>query len=167
MSAHPQLSRQEVNEMVKYILKLSSAKVVKGSIGNKGSLPLNDHKPDESRGTYTLTASYTDAGANGIAPLTGTSVISLQPAKVKAVYTDVSRVCSFGNSLGGGDQKHSSSKDKDMTAKEAQSNTRRKIRMGRLTPIGFAGWAVILRTPYKSTAPGIPLPWSRREIWCH
>ncbi|MEJ7645743.1 MAG: ThuA domain-containing protein [Chryseolinea sp.] len=106
MSAHPQLSRQEVAEMVKYILSLAGAKVERTSISSRGALPLRDHKPEESRGNYTLTASYTDAGANGVPPLTKTTVMSLQPAKVRAVYTDAQiGFARFGNNLSGGDHK--------------------------------------------------------------
>ena len=106
MSAHPQLSMQEVNEMVKYILSLAQTRKPKVAVGQKGALTLRDHKPEELRGVYTLTAAYTDGGAHDIPPLTRTEVVSLRPAKVKSVYTDAQvGFARFGNNLSNGDHK--------------------------------------------------------------
>ncbi len=106
MAAHPQLSMQDANEMVSYILSLADAKRKQSSLGMKGLLSLKDHTQDEAQGTYTLSASYTDKGANGIEPLTGSDVIVLRNAKVKPVFADAHvGFRRFGNNLSGGDHK--------------------------------------------------------------
>ncbi|MEO5977354.1 MAG: ThuA domain-containing protein [Chryseolinea sp.] len=106
MSAHPQLAYQDVNEMVKYIVSLGELGRTKDRISTRGSIPLNKHKPEESRGAYTLSATYTDNGANGIGPLTKTNSVVLRPSKVKAVYTDAQNgFARFGNNLSGGSHK--------------------------------------------------------------
>jgi cytochrome c len=106
MSAHPQFAEQETAEMVKYILGLAESKNVSGTLPLQGSLALNKHAAEDVQGFYTLTATYTDKGANGIQPLTQTDVITLRPAKVRAVYADVLGNWSrFGNNLGNADHK--------------------------------------------------------------
>ncbi|MGC3946893.1 MAG: ThuA domain-containing protein [Chryseolinea sp.] len=106
MSAHPQLNKQEAIEIVKYILSLNQTAKPTVTARGKGAIPLKDHKPEESRGVYTLTASYTDGGAAGANPLTTTTTVNLRPAKVRAVYTDQqSGFARFGNNLANGDHK--------------------------------------------------------------
>jgi cytochrome c len=77
MSPHPQLSPDETEKMVRYILSINS-KSVKAGLPTKGTFTLNKHKTTEKEGTYIFTASYTDKGANGIKPLTATKVVSLR-----------------------------------------------------------------------------------------
>lgn len=106
MSAHPQLAKQEVNEMIRYILSLADLKKPKVSVGTKGTLVFNQHKEDEPQGVYILAAQYTDKGANGIGPLTSTETITLRNAKVKPVYADAHvGFARFGKSLASGDHK--------------------------------------------------------------
>jgi cytochrome c len=106
MSAHPQLNKQEAVEIVKYILSITQTGKPTVAARGKALIPLNEHKPEESRGIYTLSATYTDGGAEGASPLTTTTVISLRPAKVKAIYTDQqSGFARFGNNLANGDHK--------------------------------------------------------------
>lgn len=106
MSAHPQLPKQDVNEMVKYILSLTNSKTPKVMISQSGALKLKNHKQDEPQGVYTLVATYTDKGANGIEPLTKTDTITLRNAKVKPVYADAYDGFSrFGNNLTNGRNK--------------------------------------------------------------
>jgi cytochrome c len=76
MSPHPQLSSDDTEKMIRYILSLNG-KASKGGLPYKGSFALDKHKANEKEGTYIFTASYTDRGANGIKPLTATKVISL------------------------------------------------------------------------------------------
>jgi cytochrome c len=67
---------------------------------------LNQHKPEELQGRYTIRASYTDNGANGIEALTTTDEVVLRNAKVRAVNTDLqSGLPRFGNSLSAGGHK--------------------------------------------------------------
>jgi len=76
MSPHPQLSVDDTEKMIRYVLSLN-AKAPRTGLPPKGSFALNKHKAGEKEGTYIFTASYTDRGANGIKPLTATQVITL------------------------------------------------------------------------------------------
>jgi cytochrome c len=106
MSAHPQLSKQEAVEIVKYILSLNQVAKPTVAARGKGVIALKEHKPEEARGIYTLAASYTDNGAPGASPLTTTTVINLRPAKVRAIYTDQQNgFARYGNNLASGDHK--------------------------------------------------------------
>ena len=58
MAAHPQIAIQDANEIVSYILSLADAKQSR-SVATQGTINLTEHKEDEPRGIYTLTASYT------------------------------------------------------------------------------------------------------------
>src|SRR5690606_6263244 len=71
-----------------------------------GTLTFRAHKENEPRGVYTLMATYTDKGANGIAPLTGRDVVRLRSAKVRTVFADAYvGFRRFGNNLTSGDHK--------------------------------------------------------------
>jgi cytochrome c len=87
MSAHPQLSAADTREIVKYIFSLTDKKNKALRLPLHGSLNLkfNDAEP---RGEYTILASYTDKGGKVVGPLTGTDVVTLRNASVKAVYAD-------------------------------------------------------------------------------
>jgi cytochrome c len=76
MSAHPQLSNEDTEKMIRYILSISG-KSKNNGLPYKGKYEMNKHKASEKEGTYIFTASYTDKGANGIKPLTATKVVSL------------------------------------------------------------------------------------------
>lgn len=87
MSAHPQLSEGEAKDMVDYILSLNAEKEKK-SWPTEGTFTFDRHKKEEGRGVYVLQAAYTDKGANGIEPLTGSDIIKLRPAKVRTALAD-------------------------------------------------------------------------------
>ncbi|HMJ68270.1 MAG TPA: ThuA domain-containing protein [Cyclobacteriaceae bacterium] len=106
MSAHPQISEQEAEEMVKYILSIAEKSRPNLDMAMQGTASLNQHKPEDFQGRYTLRATYTDKGANGIEPLTATDEIVLRNSKVRAVYSDVqSGFGRFGSNLTGGGHK--------------------------------------------------------------
>jgi cytochrome c len=88
MSAHPQLPYEDVAEMVKYILGISDPKNQKRVLPIKGSVSFNSHKDNEPRGVYTLSAKYTDGGANGVRPLSGSEVVRLRSAKMRPIDAD-------------------------------------------------------------------------------
>jgi cytochrome c len=88
MSAHPQLSQEEAEEMVQYILGLADAKSDLKLLPVKGKLVTNQHKGKE--GTYFLTASYTDKGSNGIAPITTREVLTLRHPEIDPSTCDAS-----------------------------------------------------------------------------
>lgn len=80
MSAHPQLSREEATEIVKYVLSLADAQP-KAQLPTQGTLELKDHVGKKERGRYILTASYTDNGG-AITPLTQQQTLILRPARM-------------------------------------------------------------------------------------
>lgn len=86
MSAHPQLSREEATEMVKYVLSLAD-QPVENRIAPKGTLALKEHVGKEQRGRYVLTATYTDKGT--VYPLTRTDALILRPNRVLGSEADV------------------------------------------------------------------------------
>ena len=95
MSAHPQLSREETTEMVKYILSVGN-EPIENRLPQQGTLALNQHVGKEQSGRYVLTASYTDKGSLAPPPgkprtqlaLTKTDVLVLRPTKVLGSEAD-------------------------------------------------------------------------------
>jgi cytochrome c len=86
MSAHPQLTKDDASEIVKYILTLNDKKVAV-ALPREGNVTLKDHLTSADAGRYILTASYTDKGG-AITPLTTTESLVLRPAKVYANSAD-------------------------------------------------------------------------------
>ncbi|WP_019987513.1 PQQ-dependent sugar dehydrogenase [Rudanella lutea] len=104
MSAHPQLSREEATEMIKYVLSLGT-EPTENRLPQQGTLTLNQHVGKEQEGRYVLTASYTDKGAllppKAPLALTKTDVLVLRPTKVIASEADVlSNMTRQGKRLG-------------------------------------------------------------------
>ncbi|SDK26333.1 cytochrome c [Pedobacter sp. ok626] len=89
MSAHPQVTKAAVSDMIDYILGLSKPK-------DAGSLPMNGTlktlKQTSREGVYYFTASYTDKGANGMPALTATETLVLRNATLLANNYDTSHV---------------------------------------------------------------------------
>ncbi|WP_240543697.1 ThuA domain-containing protein [Spirosoma foliorum] len=88
MSAHPQLSVQDAQEMVRYIFSLTDKQKSQTLLPIQGSLSLKDHSKDDVKGQYTIIASYADKGGKVVGPLTGTDVVTLRNANVKPAYAD-------------------------------------------------------------------------------
>ena len=80
MSAHPQLSREEATEIVKYVLSLADTQP-DAQLPAQGTLTLKDHVGKNERGRYILTASYTDNGG-AITPLTQQQTLVLRPSRL-------------------------------------------------------------------------------------
>ncbi|RYZ96538.1 MAG: carbohydrate-binding protein, partial [Sphingobacteriaceae bacterium] len=87
MSAHPQLSKDDAAEMVKYILTISTKKDIV-LLQQSGAAALKDHVAVKDQGRYILSASYTDNGGK-ITPLTTRETLVLRPAKVQAEDADL------------------------------------------------------------------------------
>lgn len=88
MAAHPQVSEEDASEMVRYILSLSKEKKKTG-LPLKGAYTLNEHSKNKSaEGSYVLSASYTDKGANDIESLTAYKTIILRYPAIKAIDAD-------------------------------------------------------------------------------
>lgn len=89
MAAHPQLTEDEAELMVKYILSLSENQPEEAGLAPQGSYALRAHAEANSReGTYILRAAYTDRGAGGVAALTSQDVVALRHPKVQAEHFD-------------------------------------------------------------------------------
>ncbi|MFB9293748.1 PQQ-dependent sugar dehydrogenase [Persicitalea jodogahamensis] len=85
MNAHPQLSKEEATEIVKYVLAIGEAQT---SLPPQGSKVLQEHTQESKPGLYQLTASYTDGGGGGIDPLTNYTSLWLRPAQVEVEQLD-------------------------------------------------------------------------------
>jgi cytochrome c len=87
MSAHPQLSKEDATEIVKYIMAVSSKQAEK-ALPKKGSFILKEHTGDPEQGRYVMNASYTDRGG-AATPLTSRDFLMLRPSKIQAEDADV------------------------------------------------------------------------------
>ena len=86
MAAHPQVTKAEATEMVKYILSLADDKKASQSV--KGEYLTKDNG---KAGTYMFSASYTDKGANKMTSQTGSKTFTLRSAKIKANTFDTQK----------------------------------------------------------------------------
>lgn len=87
MNAHPQLSREDATEIVKYVMSLS-VKKEEVKLPATGNVVLKEHMEDgEEMGRYFITATYTDKGG-AITPLSNKDVLMLRPSKVQAEDAD-------------------------------------------------------------------------------
>jgi len=76
MSAHPNMSQDDVNQIVTWILSLGNKAAVKKSLPQAGTItPPADMKP---KAAMVISASYTDKGGNNIKALTGKTSTSLR-----------------------------------------------------------------------------------------
>ncbi len=87
MSAHPQISKEDATEIVKYVLTVSNKQAEK-ALPKEGSVVLKEHIGGTEEGRYIMTASYTDKGG-AIKPLTNRDVLVLRPSKLQAEDADV------------------------------------------------------------------------------
>lgn len=76
MSAHPQLKKENVNDMIDYILSLSKPTL---QVKLNGSVKLN-----QSKGNYVMSARYVDSGG-----LMGQEILRIRPARLMATDADV------------------------------------------------------------------------------
>ncbi|HEY9049153.1 MAG TPA: carbohydrate-binding protein, partial [Ohtaekwangia sp.] len=99
MNAHPQLSKEDATEIVKYVLSLATKKDLV-SLPETGVVNFTEHKDKTANGRYVLTASYTDKGGSAV-PLTGSTAFILRPARVQAEDAEVVRNVKYeGGALG-------------------------------------------------------------------
>jgi cytochrome c len=90
MPSHSHLSQADIEQMVEYILSLSPNKQSspKNRIATQGKLKLNQHVNGNLNGTYLLTVSYQDKGANGIDPILRREQIVLRNPMLFAAEAD-------------------------------------------------------------------------------
>lgn len=79
MAPHPAIGLPEAKQITQYILSLADAKKPVSTLPIKGEVsPAPPDGVDQTKGVYKLTASYTDKGFAGIAPITSLSSITLR-----------------------------------------------------------------------------------------
>lgn len=87
MSAHPQISKEDATEIVKYILSVAVEKTDM-EIPPQGFEVLREHVDEGYNGRYIFTATYTDmVGVSN--PLTSKDVVVLRSSKVEAEKADI------------------------------------------------------------------------------
>ncbi len=155
MSAHPQITKADASEMVKYIFSLTDEKKQKTSLPTKGTITLKEHKESEPTGQYSLLATYTDNGGTVVGPLTSTDQVTLRNAKVQVVYADaVVGFPRWGNHLSEGDHKaYVMLRNVDLTGiRRFTYEYSSKDKDGEIeVRIDSQGGPVISRTPYRAT----------------
>ena len=87
MSAHPQISKEDAEEIAKYVLSVSTEQK-EVLLPQEGKVLLSQHPGTGEEGRYLLTASYTDKGG-AITPLTRKETMILRPSKVQVEDADV------------------------------------------------------------------------------
>lgn len=88
MSAHPQIKKEDVQEMINYILSIG---VSKSQINSKGTIEFN-----KTQGNYILVARYTDSGG-----LTGQDIVRVRPTKLMSYEADEFNAVAKKNIVGG------------------------------------------------------------------
>ena len=92
MSAHPQLSPEDVGEMVRWILSLGAVAKPKQTMPPSGSYalvtPAAQHGKPAAPGTYIFKASYQDKGSGTQGSLESGEVLALRPAFQQAEQAD-------------------------------------------------------------------------------
>ncbi|NIG52945.1 ThuA domain-containing protein [Chitinophaga sp. Cy-1792] len=96
MSAHPGLSMIEAKQLVEYIYSIGGATAKIPSLPATGSLNPSLKGDIKDDGVLYLSASYTDKGAVGIKPMTGTASVALYNPRIAAsAYTKADGVSAF------------------------------------------------------------------------
>jgi cytochrome c len=93
MSAHPQVSEEDVSEMVRWVLTLGDPPKAKQAMPVKGDYvlsipPPKDPKKKVAPGVYLLQASYKDRGSISQQSLNGSETVALRPAFQQAEKAD-------------------------------------------------------------------------------
>lgn len=100
MSAHPQLSQKQAEEIVTYIFSLTDKKQPQKAIPLSGTLSL-DFNDKEPRATHNIVAVYRDKGS-----LADTAIVTIRNETIKAIDADESKgFARFGDFLASGDHK--------------------------------------------------------------
>ncbi|MEP7266272.1 MAG: ThuA domain-containing protein [Saprospiraceae bacterium] len=88
MAAHPQLSEAEVTQMVRYVLSLAGPS--KDNASDVSNLLSGTTEVKESgKGTYVISAGYTDRGYNGVAALSNQATITLKNSALSPTEADI------------------------------------------------------------------------------
>ena len=87
MAAHPQLTDQEAERMVNYILSLIEE--TKDLLPTSGSFVTDLHRDEETQGRYYLKATYKDNGNGEVPSLSSTTTVVLQPSVINDLETEL------------------------------------------------------------------------------
>ena len=95
MSAHPQLSIEDVKKSVEYILSFKEDEnTVENKLPLEGTLSFNEHAGKDNEGVYVLMASYLDKGNAGQAD-------SSIPVREQIIFKNLKIEVEDANQLGG------------------------------------------------------------------
>ncbi|MEL6926121.1 MAG: carbohydrate-binding protein, partial [Bacteroidota bacterium] len=95
MAAHPQLTKSETDQMVRYILSLAE-NAPSDNMDLNGTYQLNKHTGNGDEGRYYLIASYSDKGATNAKSITAREVITLRSPTIPSVaYDDINGAMKF------------------------------------------------------------------------
>lgn len=86
MAAHPQLSKEDVGQMLQYILSFTEEQQQKVNVATSGKYIFDKHKG--TQGSYVFSASYTDKGGDIVGPLTSGEVLVLKDPLLLATSYD-------------------------------------------------------------------------------
>lgn len=89
MSAHPDLSQQDAESIVQYIMGLNDAQSGGGAIPLSGTYVTKVPKGENGNGGYLLRAAYTDKGNDDLKSLTSEKIIALRNPTVGIENYDV------------------------------------------------------------------------------
>ena len=116
MSSHPQLSRDQTIQMIKYILSLADEKPPIKNIPVSGNLNTKNNLRPGKEGFYVLEATYTDKGGKAIKPLSATARETLRYYKLYAEdFEKLSDMRIENNMLAGLNTSYASIKDIDFS----------------------------------------------------
>ncbi len=85
MPAHPNLTKEETNQITTWIMSLADTSPKRKSLPASGTIV---PEPSNANKTLVLTASYTDQGNNSIKPLTGSKSIALSSSAMTFTGTE-------------------------------------------------------------------------------
>jgi len=88
MAAHPKLSQQQAETMVKYILSLSQKQATTSSIPFTGTYVTKVPAGENGKGGYLLRAAYTDKGNNGATNLSTENIVALRSPSINPQLAD-------------------------------------------------------------------------------
>jgi cytochrome c len=93
MPAHPALTPAEASTLVRYVLSLADSGAAPRRLATAGTFAASP--PAKEHGSYVLRATYTDRGANGVAPITASDAVLLRHPALTPETADTS----YGTSL--------------------------------------------------------------------
>jgi cytochrome c len=101
MPAHPQLSAEDVGEMVKWILSVAEPKTKVKSLPVAGTYDIKLPATDKGQGVYIFRAAYKDRGANGLPGISSEETFTLRNPQINPhdfhEYVDVNKMSFNGN----------------------------------------------------------------------